>query len=201
MLRPARPGLSFPTTVARHGRTGLDNGWIGGQSRGWEAMSETLSKIEFTLDPADWHRSSSETLWVKPLAGSDEAGVFVLENSPFYAKGVSYLDVVRAVEHDGENRFVSIVAPGGHSTYRLLVDGRSAEFATWWQKLQRLGCTYESTDFGGRKLFAVDVPPATDIYAVYRILEDGEKQHVWMFEEGHVGHPLKNKPPNASGRA
>lgn len=165
-------------------------------------MNDAFVKIFFKLDSADWHGSPSETLWAKPLSCADKAAAFELENSPFYAKGVSYLDVVRAVKRDGQYEFAGTITPGGHSTYRLLVDHAPDAFEVWWKKLQGLGCTYESGDFQGKKLFTVDVPATTDIYAVYRILEDGEKQNIWMFEEGHVGHPLKNKPlANAPGRA
>ena len=37
----------------------------------------------------------------------------------------------------------------------------------------------------------MDVPDATDICEVYKILEEGQKDGVWMFEEGRVGHPLR----------
>jgi hypothetical protein len=165
-------------------------------------MSVIFTKIRFALDSADWHGSSSETLWATPMPGSDRADLFVLENSPFYAKGVSYLDVVRAIEQEGGYEYADTVAPSGHSTYRLLIDRPSAAFDGWWKKLEELGCTYESGDIAGKKLFSVDVPAETDVYAVYKILEDGEKQRVWIFEKGHFGHPLKGKPPaNIPGRA
>ena len=37
---------------------------------------------------------------------------------------------------------------------------------------------------------AVDVPPKADIYEVYSLLEAGEQNGVWEFDEGHCGHPL-----------
>jgi hypothetical protein len=74
----------------------------------------------------------------------------------------------------------------------LLVDNLDDAFWLWWGKLQDLGCTYENGgDHYGKTLFSVDVPPATDIDAVHRILQDGDKEKIWDFEEGHVGHPLK----------
>ncbi len=58
-----------------------------------------------------------------------------------------------------------------------------------WRRLQELGCTYERAN---RRLIAIDVPPRTDVYAVYRVLEEGEKAKYWEFEEGHCGHPLRH---------
>ncbi|MEL7521275.1 MAG: hypothetical protein AAGJ80_06605, partial [Cyanobacteria bacterium J06553_1] len=58
------------------------------------------------------------------------------------------------------------------------------------------GCSYESgtekMSDGKKILYAIDVPTETDVYEVYDILEEGEEKDVWVFEEGHVGHPLKN---------
>jgi len=156
-------------------------------------MKNNLVKIRFELNSADWHECASETLWGKPLVGIGKPTAFEVQNSPFNIKGVSYLDVIRAIERDGQYEFVDVIARSGHSTYRLLVDQEDDSFKLLWKKLHDLGCTYESGDFREKKLFTVDVPAATDIYAVYALLEAGERQKVWAFEEGHVGHPLKDK--------
>ena len=52
--------------------------------------------------------------------------------------------------------------------------------------LQEIGCTYERV---GARLVAVDVPPETDIYKAYELLDAGEKAGVWGFQEAHWGHP------------
>src|SRR5690242_3172942 len=102
-------------------------------------MTNDLVKILFELNPDDWHKASSETLWAEPLVGSEEPAAFRLENSPWHAYGVSYQDVVHAVERDGMYQFAGVIAHGGHSTYRLAVDQENELFWTWWQKLQDLG--------------------------------------------------------------
>lgn len=50
----------------------------------------------------------------------------------------------------------------------------------------------------GGILYAIDVPPETDIYAVCAILDEGKAQDVWYFGEGHVGHPLRDAPARPS---
>jgi hypothetical protein len=155
-------------------------------------MTSNLVKIHFELNPSEWHQTPGETLWAEPLIGAGEPAAFRLENSPCHAFGVSYQDVVRAVERDGMYEFAGVIAHSGRSTYRLVVDQENDVFWEWWKKLQDLGCTYESGDCRGMRLYAVDVPAEADIHAVYAILEKGEEQKIWRFEEGHVGHPLKN---------
>ncbi len=77
-----------------------------------------------------------------------------------------------------------------NSTYRFFLVSENSQqgFESAWQPLEALKCTYErATDF----LLAVDVPPKTDIYEAYEILEQGLEAGVWDFEEGHCGHPLR----------
>jgi hypothetical protein len=117
-------------------------------------------------------------------------GQYRLRNVPFYARGVSIEDVVHA-RFDGDALvFSSVAARGGHSTYRLFVDGgiESAEFRLWWKRLETLGCSFEQAD----RLLAVDVPPSADVHEVYRVFEQGEHAKVWDFQEGHFGHPVRS---------
>jgi hypothetical protein len=157
--------------------------------------SEGKERICFSLDPAEWHAHGSERLWAE--SAGDAAGAFRLLNSPFFVRGVSHLDIVKAVRQDdvGGMQFERIIEHSGHSTYMILVVPGSREFPRYWSELQQLGCTYESMEIeislGRRALYSVDVPGATDINAVYSILEDGERSEIWMFQEGHLGHELR----------
>ncbi len=158
---------------------------------------EELVKIIFELDADDWHGYPSETVWAA-IVRTEEGQLFELQNSPFYMRGVSYLDLVRASplpEEPHVLNFTGVFARSGHSTYWLLVPPeKSAEFEERWKMLAVLGCSYESGTIrlqpGVRKLYSVDVPPATDIHSVYRLLQDGEEQSVWLFAEGHCGHQI-----------
>ena len=146
-----------------------------------------MEKVTVQLGKAAWHDHACETIWARPL-GEDR---FQIQNVPFYAYGISYDDVVD-VRTTGELNLVgTVVKRGGHSTYRIFVTTGEAlkRFHEFWRPLEHAGCTVErATD----RLFAVDVPPEADIYAVYRMLQAGEDASVWDFEEGHVGHPLKS---------
>lgn len=147
-------------------------------------MGHDLVRIVFELEPQHWHDSATERLWAEPVSG----GRYRLRNSPFFAYGVSVEDVVFASPRDnGALYFERVSIHAGHSTYRLLLqrDRTTSDFRAHWDRLEALGCSYEEGE-----VLAVDVPPSSDIYAVYSILEEGLKAGVWDFDEGHCGHPL-----------
>lgn len=153
-----------------------------------------LTLIFFKLDPTDWHGLHTESVWAEPVAGAHGGDLFVVRNSPFYTRDVSYLDVVRAVQgnHIRGLDFAGLIDSRGHSTYRLLVHEDRGEFEQYWKKLQDLGCTYESGTVKQGELYSIDVPDTTDIYEVYKIIEEGRKNDVWLFDEGRVGHSLRS---------
>lgn len=161
-------------------------------------MSGKLVIVTFTLDHEDWHGRPTEGLWAEPIEGATPGSALRLRNSPFFVRGISFQDVVRGVQRsdDGKLEFAGVVDRGGHSTYMLLVSPTRADFSTYWGKLQNLGCTYESkklkVSLGDRILYSVDVPPRADIDAIRSVLEDGERNNVWMLQEGYVGHKAKS---------
>jgi Domain of unknown function (DUF4265) len=164
-------------------------------------MSIELRKIRFYINPTEWHGRPSETLWAEPVDKTASSATFRLRNSPFFAEGVSFLDIVGTKpDRDGDGlEFAGVIERSGHSTYLILVPADSIDFAENWKVLEDLGCSYESKTLamkGGKKiLYAVDVPPGADIDAVYESLSDGERNGVWTFQESHVGHKLKRANP------
>jgi Domain of unknown function (DUF4265) len=150
--------------------------------------NDPLVKVFFEL-PAN-SPLGAESLWAVKIA----EGKYRLDNSPFYVYGYSHGDVVSAREQEGALVAQGICLRGGHSTYRVfLAEGlgvNSPELKTYWSRLKSLGCTYEGA---GNRLFSIDLPPTTDVLAVYRMLEEGEKAGLWEFEEGHFGHPAPSR--------
>jgi len=127
-----------------------------------------------------------ETMWAETTADG-----YRLLNTPWYAKGLSYLDVVQAAPaSDGSLQFCRKLGTAGHSTYRLLLENEST-WKSYWGELESLGCTYEESTNDGLHLLAVDVPPECDIYEAYALMEAGEHAGAWQFEEGDVNHTLK----------
>jgi len=84
----------------------------------------------------------------------------------------------------------------------LLMEHEDTRVATFWKMLETLGCSYESTSIdlsiGKRLLYSVDVPAAADLHDVYEMLERGQKEGVWIFQEGFANIPA---PPRRAGDA
>jgi hypothetical protein len=162
-------------------------------------MIKRLAKVRFELDMSDWHGHGSETLWAEPI-GEHERRILQIRNSPFFAKGINNLDVVKAefTEKDVVGDFIEVIERGGHSTYMLLIQPTEIRILSYWSILEGLGCSYESMrldlSIGSRLLYSVDVPPTTDIHEVYEIFERGQDQGVWMFQEGYAHTPGSPRP-------
>jgi hypothetical protein len=155
----------------------------------------TKVKVLFELDPEDWHGHGAETLWAE-LASSSDGGCFRPLNSPFFARGVSYEDVVEATFIEGSHlvfQFKDVAERSGHSTFMMLSERDEPRFESYWSFLQKAGCTYEDTDIGlsigRRRLRSVDVTPSADLQEVQDFLARGEHAKVWMFQEGYAHVP------------
>ncbi|MBJ6801134.1 DUF4265 domain-containing protein [Geomonas propionica] len=111
-----------------------------------------------------------ETLWATKLDGDN----YRLENSPFYAYGVSWQDIIFAPfdQDEGFPSFQSVVTKSGHRTVRVVFqspveDGNNTQQIL--QTLVDLGCTYEGAN---NSYVAVDVPPTSDFEAVCNFLTE-----------------------------
>src|ERR1700674_1772115 len=128
-------------------------------------MVTKMKKVSFDLDHTDWHGYPAETLWADPVPEVSPRA-FRLKNSPFYVRGISYLDIVDTTptESDAFFDFKRVIKRGGHSTYMILVEEDEPRFEEYWSALQALRCSYEGGDIklsiGHRQLYSVDVPPS-----------------------------------------
>ena len=150
--------------------------------------STLMEKILFRLPEDDWHGYSVESLWGTRLGPN----CYRIENSPFFAKGVSVKDQVETVFEEGALIYKRTLAASGRSTYRILVldNAQEGEFHRFWGPIEQAGCTYEQGDFG-YSLYSVDVPVKADTTRVFALLEKGKRYGVWDFEEGHFAHSSK----------
>lgn len=119
-------------------------------------------------------------------------GLFALDNAPLYAYNISCGDVFSAVDMGPRGLvFCEILERGGHSTYRVRL--RAGEehpfFLQRWPAMAALGCSYEGSGLADRRLYSIDVPVFTAVPDVYGLLERGEKEEAWEFEEAHYFRP------------
>lgn len=150
-------------------------------------QKSTFVKVVLDLGSSGWSDYAAERLWSEPV----ERDIVALRNVPFLAYGFSFDDWVRVEEIDGDLVVREVVRSRGHSTYRIFLDDDvkpdSAAFAGQRSILEEIGCILERAT---ARLFAIDIPPDTDIYRAYEVLEAGKAAGIWDFEEGSVGHEL-----------
>jgi Domain of unknown function (DUF4265) len=144
-------------------------------------------KVVVELANSDWHSYATESLWATSTEMKD---VFRIENIPFCAYGVSYQDLITIKFSSDMLLFKEVYQKCGHSTYRIFLSENCSwdKFEMAWKPLVALGCSYEQAT---ERLISVDIPPATNIYQAYALLEKGERNQIWDFEEAHCGHSLK----------
>src|SRR5580704_1656618 len=125
---------------------------------------EHMVKVRFD-DPGG---HTTETLWARQV----EPNRYQLDNSPFFAYGVSWQDIVEAqVGSDGVLEFVRCVKKSGNRTVRVIFqDFRSAdpEAAKVLTGVCDLGCTYEGMQ---PRLVSMNVPPKVNLRHVTDFLQ------------------------------
>jgi len=151
--------------------------------RALDQQRTDLVKIAFHV--TDNRLGDTETMWAEVLGPNR----YRLDNIPLLVDGVSLADIVDATMDAGRLKFSQLIEHKGHSTYRLMVsqDAVGPRFESKWGPLAAIGCRYEAAS---PRFLAVDVPPGTDIYEAYDLIENGQRDGIWLIEEGHVGHPL-----------
>jgi hypothetical protein len=127
--------------------------------------------------PDDEGGATVETLWAIPL-GEDR---YRLDNSPFYAYGVSWQDIVLAPidAQEGLPAFQSVLARSGNRTVRVIFDppvspGNSSDQVL--QGLVALGCSYEGANPG---YMSVNIPAGVELQEVrsYLVQNDAQWEH------------------------
>ncbi|MHB1949970.1 MAG: DUF4265 domain-containing protein [Acidiferrobacteraceae bacterium] len=116
-----------------------------------------------------------ETLWAIPLGGD----LYKIDNSPFYAYGVSLGDTVEAPwsEEHGFPVFRRVVEKSGVRTVRVILDSPAENYNESQQLLDEiaaLGCGYEGAN---RSYITIDIPKEVDLWKVRNFLI--EKQVKW----------------------
>ena len=118
-----------------------------------------------------------ETLWATHL----ESDKYKLENSPFWAYGVSWEDIVLApfAADEGFPTFYSVVSKSGNRTIRVAFDPPIEEGNESDQILQgllALGCSYEGAN---RKYISINIPPVVKLDEIrnYLIQQDATWEH------------------------
>ena len=139
--------------------------------------NEKLEKIHIDL-PNHW-AIGGESLWATPL-GKD---LYRIENVPFYAYGLNFLDVVLATSdsHELKPEIRKVVTPSGHRTYRIIFKKEISreKQIDLLETLNKYEASYERADSIN---VAIDIKPNGDHIAVYDQLDEYEKAGFLSFE-------------------
>lgn len=135
-----------------------------------------LEKDEDDYPPVDW-----EDLWAIGLGD----GTFQIDSVPFYAPGISSGDIVSAVRQEDTLVFVSVVAPQGHSTARVIMYDKNLTQQVR-NELAALGCSTELSNVP--TFFSIDVPPKVAFAPIANLLESYASAGKLDYEESILRH-------------
>ncbi|HEY3704879.1 MAG TPA: DUF4265 domain-containing protein [Terracidiphilus sp.] len=118
-----------------------------------------------------------EVIWATPL-GSD---LYRLENSPFYAYGVSWQDVIEAQPTDGTLEFRRVVEKSGHRTVRVILDltSKSEPGKHVLDQIVDMGCTWEGMN---TKLICIDLPASGSLDKTAKVLT-AQQDVIWEYAD------------------
>ncbi|MFJ8694209.1 DUF4265 domain-containing protein [Streptomyces roseolilacinus] len=143
-------------------------------------------KVYFRLevDEDGWPPASVESLWAVDLGD----GTVRLDNASWFVRGVACDDIIRVeVDHEGVRWAGEAVRASENCTIRLIVmkdGGSAAARQTVLEAFHRLGTTGEGIE--QFRMVTLDVPPGADLSRIRKLLEHGEAEGWWHWEEGCV---------------
>lgn len=145
------------------------------------------TKVVFDLEPGNT-QYATERVWAERISENR----FRILNSPFFVFGISFEDEVEAEPYGNVFKFVRVLQRSGRSTYRIILQNENtidgSEFLDRWEPFRKAGCTFESAN---PRYIAIDIPPSANVAELYQLLELGEEQEVWIFEEGYYAGSLQ----------
>lgn len=148
-------------------------------------------RIIVPLDPTDEQGIDTEALWAERVSPD----TFRIRNSPFFAFDLSLDDVIRAEKVADDWLFREVVTRSGHSTYRVYLQGdrniTDEDVQQALEPIATLGATYENAN---DRFFAIDIPPGSNVAAIYDLLEQTEAADLWEFEEAHYEPAAEPNP-------
>ncbi|WP_394390150.1 DUF4265 domain-containing protein [Shewanella woodyi] len=139
--------------------------------------NEELEKVHIDL-PNHW-AIGGESFWATPL-GND---LYRIENVPFFAYGLNFLDVVLATADSDKLKpeIRKVVNISGHRTYRIIFknETKREKQVELLETLEQYEASYERADAIN---VAVDIKPSGDHIAVYDQLDEYEQAGFLSFE-------------------
>jgi hypothetical protein len=138
---------------------------------------EDLEKVYIDL-PNHW-AVTGESFWAKPL-GNDR---YEIHNTPFYAYGINYLDIVEVDSSNEKQKpiVLRVIKTAGYQTLRIYFGENidRDEQTTLFDEIRDLGVGFERLN---DRYVALDIAPDGDYDAVCDKLNNWEKEKILSFE-------------------
>ncbi|HVG61604.1 MAG TPA: DUF4265 domain-containing protein [Hyalangium sp.] len=149
-----------------------------------DRISAPHVKIMFSLeqDEDGYPPATTESLWAIDVG----AGLYQIDNIPFFATDIALNDIVSAKLEHGALQYEEVVRPSGHSTLRVIVYDAS-EMPTVRAFFEQMGCSTELSHLP--RLVAIAVPPSVALEPLRQVLAVGREQDRWDYEEACLGNP------------
>ncbi len=144
----------------------------------YEKVMFRLQKDEDGYPSDDW-----ESLWAYEV----EPGLYSIDNVPFFARGVSWEDVVSVDRVGSELHFKEVVRPSGHSVLRVIVHNNSGADEVH-ESLNQMGCDTEQSHIPC--LISVDIPPSVELREILNFLDKGKADDRWGYQTASIRHSL-----------
>ncbi|MCD2223372.1 DUF4265 domain-containing protein [Listeria cossartiae] len=139
-----------------------------------------MEKIFFNLDVVEGYPPVyTESLWAERLS----SGNYKIKNIPFYAKEVSFNDVISIrVGSEGEFLFHKIVRYSGNNTLRIVFFDENV-IKRRLNKLAGLGCSWECMN---ATFYSVNIPTGPSFKKVIQYLEKAYVREELDYEYGKL---------------
>jgi hypothetical protein len=147
--------------------------------------------VALEQDEDDYPPAAYENLWASPV----EAGLYKIDNIPFFAMGIALEDVVSAEPEQGVLLFREVVRPSGHSTIRIFTED-TEQVPAIRAFFAELGCLSEQSHIPG--LIALDVPPPVPLELLRQFIADGAEEDAWGYEEACLADSANHPSPGAA---
>ena len=148
-----------------------------------DRISERHVKIMFPLeqDEDGYPPATTESLWAIDVG----AGLYQIDNIPFFATGIALNDIVSAKLEHGALQYEEVVRASGHSTLRVIAYDTS-QMPAVRAFFEQMGCSTELSHLPS--LVAIDVPPTVAFEPLRQVLASGREQDRWDYEEACLGN-------------
>ena len=141
----------------------------------------TKVHVRLVKDQDGYPSDDWESLWAREV----EPGVYLIDNVPFFARGISCGDLVSATDEGEGLVFGHVITPSRNSVIRVIVFEKEAT-AGLREELRKMGCESELCDIPG--FFSLEIPGTVNAGPVRKFLDAKETSGVLEYEEASIRH-------------